>query len=115
MEKEETLNNEKLQGAWFTQSLEVNDQIIDTHEHPECLSSFVFKEDKVKLIQLSNKSENGGYFKISNDTIYIHDLITDQCVMSLKVNDLSEKRLDLKVLDGQGVRMILERVDDTNK
>ena len=109
VEKEGTLNMEKLQGAWYTQSLEVNDQMIDTHEHPECLSAFVFKDDKVKLIQLSNNSENGGCFKISNDTIYIHDLITDQCVMALKVNDITENELDLKVLDEQGVRMKLEK------
>ncbi len=112
MESESVLNKELLQGAWYAQSLEVNNQIIDTHEHPECLSAFVFKDDKVKLIQMSNNSENGGYYKISNDTIYIHDLVTDQCVMKLKVNEITEKRLDLSVLDEQGVRMMLERMED---
>lgn len=112
MEKEGTLNKEQLQGAWYAQSLEVNSQVIDTHEHPECLSAFVFKDDKVKLIQMSNNSENGGYYKISNDTIYIHDLVTDQCVMKLKVNEITEKRLDLSVLDEQGVKMMLERMED---
>lgn len=108
MESESVLNKELLQGAWYAQSLEVNNQIIDTHEHPECLSAFVFKDDKVKLIQMSNNSEN----KISNDTIYIHDLVTDQCVLKLKVNEITEKRLDLSVLDEQGVRMMLKRKED---
>ncbi len=112
MESESVLNKEQLQGAWYAKSLEVNNQIIDTHEHPECLSAFVFKDDKVKLIQMSNNSENGGYYKISNDTIYIHDLVTDQCVMKLKVNEITEKRLDLNVLDEQGVKMMLERMED---
>lgn len=112
MESESVLNKEQLQGAWYAQSLEVNNQIIDTHEYPECLSAFVFKDDKVKLIQMSNNSENGGYYKISNETIYIHDLVTDQCVMKLKVNEITEKKLDLSVLDEQGVKMMLERMEE---
>ncbi len=115
VEKDGTINKDELQGAWYTQSLEGNDFTIDTHEHPECLSAFVFKDDKVKLIQMSDKSEKAGYYKISNDTIYVHDLITDQCVMTIKVNDLSEKKLDLKVLDGEVVRMILARFDNEKR
>lgn len=115
VKKEGALNKDELQGAWYTQSLKVDDLIIDTHEHPECLSAFVFKDDKVKFIQLSDKSEKAGYYKISSDTIYIHDLVTDQCVMTIKVNDLSEKKLDLNVLDGQVVRMILARFNNNKE
>lgn len=104
--------SEQLQGAWYTTSLEVNDQVISTKEHPECLSSFVFKDDKVKLLQMGNHSEQGGIYEISNDTIYIHDIITDQCVMTIKINELSEKNLDILVLETPNVRMKMERMED---
>ena len=32
--------------------------------------------------------------------------------MKLKVNEITEKRLDLNVLDEQGVKMMLERMED---
>ena len=103
--KETEVNNsntqEQLQGAWYTTTLEANGQVIYTKEHPEALSSFVFKDDKVKLIQMGNHSENGGTYKVSNDTIYIFDIITSQRVMAIKIDSLSETNFDITVLDNQ--------------
>ena len=74
-----------LQEAWYTTTLEANGQVINTQEHPEPLSSFVFKDDKVKLLQIGNNSENVGTFNISNDTVYICDIINNTNVMSIKI------------------------------
>ena len=64
-----------LQGAWYTTTLEAYGQVISTKEHPEALSSFVFKDDNVKLLQMGNMSDNVGAYRISNDTIYINDIV----------------------------------------
>lgn len=102
---------ELLQGAWYTTSVEVNGQVINTKERPEALSSFVFKEDKVKLLQMGNLSEVGGIYKIKNDTIFINDLIVDKCVMTIKIEKISENNLDIDILD-QNVKMKMERMKD---
>lgn len=100
-----------LQGAWYTTSLEANGQVINTKEHPEVLSSFVFNDDKVKLLQIGNNSENAGTFNISNDTVYICDIITNTNVMSIKINKITENKLDITIL-GQNVKMMMERMND---
>ena len=103
-----------LQGAWYTTSLEANGQVINTKEHPEALSSFVFKDDKVKLLQIGNNSENAGTFNISNDTVYICDIITNTNVMSIKINKITKNNLDITIL-GQNVKMIMERMNDESE
>ncbi len=105
---------EMLQGAWYTTTLEANGQVINTNEHPDALSSFVFKDDKVKLIQLGNDSENVGVFKLSNDTIYIYDIINNTKVMSIKIDKVTEKNLDITIL-GQNIKMMMKRMDDENE
>lgn len=106
-----TIQTQKmLQGAWYTTTLEANGQVINTKEHPEALSSFVFKDDKVKLIQLENNSENSGTFKISNDTVYINDLINNTNVMSIKIDKVTDNNLDITIL-GQNVKMMMERMN----
>ena len=106
-----TIQTQKmLQGAWYTTTLEANGQVINTKEHPEALSSFVFKDDKVKLIQLENNSENSGTFKISNDTVYINDLINNTNVMSIKIDKVTDNNLDITIL-GQNFKMMMERMN----
>lgn len=100
-----------LQGAWYTTTLEANGQVINTKEHPETLSSFVFKDDKVKLLQIGNNSENVGTFNISNDTVYICDIINNTNVMSIKINKITKNNLDITIL-GQNVKMMMERMND---
>ena len=108
---EATIQTQKmLQGAWYTTTLETNGQVINTKEHPEALSSFVFKDDKVKLIQLGNNSENSGTFKISNDTVYINDIINNTNVMSIKLDKVTDNNLNITII-GQNVKMMMERMD----
>lgn len=95
-----------LQGAWYTTTLEANGQVINTQEHPETLSY-----DKVKLLQIGNNSENVGTFNISNDTVYICDIINNTNVMSIKIKKITENNLDITIL-GQNVKMMMERIND---
>ncbi len=53
-----------------------------------------------------------GTFRVSNDTIYITDIITNQTVMTIKINEITDKSLDLSVLDAMNVRMKMERMED---
>ena len=100
-----------LQGAWYTTTLEAYGQVISSKEHPEVLSSFVFKDDNVKLLQMGNMSDNVGAYKISNDTIYIYDIVNNTNVMTIKIDRITEKNLDITVL-GQDVKMKMERMED---
>lgn len=100
-----------LQGAWYTTTLEVNGYMISTKEHPEALSSFVFKDDNVKLLQMGNMSDNVGAYRISHDTIYISDIVNNTNVMTIRIDTVSDKNLDITIL-GQDVKMRLERMED---
>lgn len=100
-----------LQGAWYTTTLEVNGYMISAKEHPEALSSFVFKDDNVKLLQMGNMSDNVGAYRISHDTIYISDIVNNTNVMTIKIDTVSDKNLDITIL-GQDVKMKLERMED---
>ena len=85
--------------------------MISTKEHPEALSSFVFKDDNVKLLQMGDMSDNVGAYRISHDTIYISDIVNNTNVMTIKIDTISDKNLDITIL-GQDVKMKLERMED---
>ena len=60
---------------------------------------------------MGNMSDNVGAYKISNDTIYIYDIVNNTNVMTIKIDRITEKNLDITVL-GQDVKMKMERMED---